>query len=324
MRAAVVTGLDGPEAVRVEELPEPRPGPGDVLIDVHRAGVAFPDLLMTRGLYQTRPEPPFAPGMEVAGVVVSSPEGSVLAPGDPVAAFCGSGGHAQRVACPAEWVFPMPADMSFDVAAAATLNYLTAIFALEHRGGLAQGEVVLVHGASGGLGTASIQVAAAAGARVIAVVADAARRGGPARQAGAHEVVDADGFKDAARDLTGGRGVDVVVDPVGGDRFTDSLRSLAPEGRVLVLGFTAGDIPQVKVNRLLLGNIGVLGVAVVEYWRGHPESPAHLWRRLVQLWEAGAVRPPIEAVLPLEAAADALRRIEERRVAGKIVLAVRN
>lgn len=324
MRAAVVTGLDGPEAVRVEELPEPRPGPGDVLIDVHRAGVAFPDLLMTRGRYQTRPEPPFAPGMEVAGVVASAPAGSVLAPGDRVAAFCGSGGHAQRVASPAEWVFPMPVDMPFDVAAAATLNYLTAIFALEHRGGLAAGEVVLVHGASGGLGTASIQVAAAAGARVIAVVADAARRGGPARQAGAHEVVDADGFKDAARELTGGRGVDVVVDPVGGDRFTDSLRSLAPEGRVLVLGFTAGDIPQVKVNRLLLGNIGVLGVAVVEYWRGHPESPAHLWRRLVQLWEAGAVRPPIEAVLPLEAAADALRRIEERRVAGKIVLAVQN
>lgn len=324
MRAAVVTRLDGPSAVEIGELPEPAPGPGDVLIEVHRAGVAFPDLLMTRGLYQARPEPPFAAGMEVAGVVVTAPAGSGLSPGDPVAALCGSGGHAQRVACPADWVFPLPAGMSFDVGAAATLNYLTAIFALEHRGRLAADEVVLVHGASGGVGTASIQVAAAAGARVIAVVADADRRGGPARQAGAHEVIDVEGFKDAAREMTGGRGVDLIVDPVGGARFTDSLRSLAPEGRVLVLGFTAGDIPQVKVNRLLLGNLGVIGVALLEYWRVDPESPRRLWRRLVQLWEAGAVRPPIDAVLPLEHAADALRRIEERAVAGKLVLAVRD
>lgn len=324
MRAMVVDRLEGLAALAAGELPAPVPGGDEVLIDVHRAGVAFPDLLMTRGLYQRRPELPFAPGMEAAGVVVSAPDGSGVAAGDRVAALCWHGGYAEQVACPAVNVFPMPPGMSFDVAAAVTLNYLTAVFALEHRGALRAGETVLVHGASGGLGTACVQVAAADGARVIAVVADADRRGGPAREAGAHDVVDAEGFKDAARELSGGRGVDVVVDPVGGDRFTDSLRSLAPEGRVLVLGFTAGDIPQVKVNRLLLGNLGVLGVATGEYAAHHPEAPADWWRRVAELFTAGLVNPPLAQVLPLERAADALRLVEQRRVAGKVVLAVRD
>ena len=242
--------------MEVVDLPEPT-GDG-VVIDVAAAGVCFPDVLLTRGQYQITPDLPFVPGSEVAGVVRSAAVSSGFAAGDRVAAFPFLGGFAEVVEADAAMVFPLPDEVTFEQGAALPMNYLTCHFALRERGGLREGETVLVHGAAGGIGTAAVQLAAAWGARVIAVVSSA-DKGEVARAAGAHEVVLAEGFRDAVAGLTNRRGVDVVVDPVGGDRFTDSLRSLAPGGRLLVIGFTAGSIPEVKVNRLLLGNISVVG-----------------------------------------------------------------
>lgn len=323
MRAARITALDGPQAIEVADVPDAAGGE-DVLVEVHRAGVTFPDVLMTRGRYQRRPDLPFVPGAEVAGVVVGAPEGSGFTPGQRVAAFPILGGLAEWVACTPEHVFALPDDLPLEVAACLPMNYLTALFALDHRGRLAAGETVLVHGAAGGLGTATIQVAAARGARVLAVVSDPdGPKGATARAAGADEVIGADGFKDEVLRHTDGRGVDVVVDPVGGDRFTDSLRSLARDGRVLVLGFTAGAIPEVKVNRLLLRNISVVGAAWGEYAWDNPGYLAWQWPQLMELWHAGAIRPPIGEVFPLERAAEAVAALDDRRAVGRVVVAVR-
>ncbi len=319
MRAAQITSLDGPSAVAVTDVADPSPSADQVLIEVRRAGVTFPDLLQSRGQYQMKPELPFVPGAEVSGVVREAPAGSRLEAGRRVAAFSTLGGYAQQVCVPEAMTFPLPDRMSFDVAAALPMNYLTCLFALLHRGRLKSGETVLVHGASGGIGTAGIQVAKSAGARVIAVVSTEAKQQ-TALAAGADEVVLADGFKDAAKQLTGGAGVDIVLDPVGGDRFTDSLRSLRPEGRALVVGFTAGSIPQVKVNRLLLNNLDVVGVGWGADWMNRPQALAAQWGQLMSLWEGGTIDPPIGAVLPLADAAEALRALDERRAAGKILL----
>jgi NADPH2:quinone reductase len=321
MRAAQVTALDGPSSVRLVEIDEPQAG-DRVLIDVHVAGVAFPEVLQTRGLYQVKPELPFVPGSEVAGVVRTAPEGAGVRAGDRVAAFPGVGGFAEAVAAAPAMVFPLPDDMSFEVGAALPMNYLTMHFALLRRGGLRAGETVLVHGAAGGIGTATVQLAAALGARVLAVTSSP-EKAAVAAAAGAHETIPTDGFLARVRELTGGAGVDMVVDPVGGDRFTDSLRSLAPEGRLLVIGFTGGEIPTVRVNRLLLNNIAVVGVGWGAFWTPRPEYLREQWSELVPLLREGQIEPPIGRVHPLAAAAAALAEIEERRAAGKVLLAVR-
>jgi NADPH2:quinone reductase len=321
MRAAQVTALDGPSMVRVVEIDEPQAG-GRVLIDVHAAGVSFPDVLQTRGLYQIKPDPPFVPGLEVAGVVRAVPDGADVRPGDRVAAFPGVGGFAEVVAADPDLVFPLPDEVSFPVGAALPLNYLTVHFALVRRGQLRAGETVLVHGAAGGVGTAAVQLAAALGARVIAVTSSP-EKARVATAAGAHETVLADEFLTRVKELTGGDGVDVVVDPVGGERFTDSLRSLRPEGRLLVVGFTGGEIPTVRVNRLLLNNISAVGVGLGEFWRRQPEYPRAQWTELLPLLRDGRVAPRIGSVHPLADAAAALAEIDERRATGKVVLAVR-
>ncbi len=322
MRAAQVTRLDGPDSVEVHDLPDPT-GPG-VVIDVVAAGVCFPDVLLTRGQYQVTPELPFVPGSEVAGRVRSAPESSGYAAGDRVAAFCFLGGFAEVVECDPAAVFPLPDSVTFEQGAALPMNYLTCHFALRQRGRLAVGETVLVHGAAGGIGTAAVQLAAAWDARVIAVVSTPDKVE-TARAAGAHEVVLAEGFRDAVRELTSGRGVDVVVDPVGGDRFTDSLRSLAPGGRLLVIGFTAGTIPEVKVNRLLLNNVSVVGVGWGAWWTGAAgPGTAYLrtqWDDLVPLLESGAVAPVIGEVRPLDDVVSALTAVDERRSVGKVLIA---
>jgi NADPH2:quinone reductase len=210
----------------------------------------------------------------------------------------------------------------FDKGATLPLNYLTVHFALIRRARLKQGEIVLVHGAAGGVGTAACQLAAAYGARVVAVVSTPAK-GEVARAAGAHEVVLVDGFRDEVRRLTDGSGVDVVVDPVGGQRFTDSLRCLAREGRLLVLGFTGREIPTVKVNRLLLTNTTVMGVASAEFWRSEPEYAAQQWRDLVPLIRSGAIDPPIGSVVPLDQTATAIRELDERRAVGRVLVRIR-
>ncbi|WP_433287443.1 NADPH:quinone oxidoreductase family protein [Pseudonocardia sp. CA-142604] len=319
MRSVQVVRLDGPAAVEVRDVPEPQRRADEVLIEVRAAGVNFPDVLRSKGLYQYKSDLPFVLGSEVAGVVREAPDGSPLTPGQRVVAFSDTGAFAEVVAVGADHVLPLPDEVSFAAGACLPMNYLTAHFALLVRGHLQAGQTVLVHGAAGGVGTACIQLAAALGARVVAVVSTA-EKAEVARAAGAHETVLADGFRDAVKSLTAGAGVDLVVDPVGGDRFTDSLRCLAPAGRLLVIGFTAGEIPTVRVNRLLLNNIDVVGVGWGAYALARPGYLAEQWAALEPHLRSGALDPVISETFPLVQAADALARLDERKVTGKVVL----
>jgi len=320
MRAAQVVTLTGPLDIELREVPEPVPGPGEVLIEVHSVGVAFPDLLLSKGEYQLRPDPPFTVGVDVAGVVVS---GEGFGAGDRVAGVVPYGGAAELAVVPAVSTFPLPDTLTFDEGAALPMNYLTAQFALKVRGGLKAGETVLVHGAAGGVGTATIQVARGYGARTIAVVSTQ-EKAEVARRAGADETVLVDGFKDAVAALTDGRGVDVVLDVVGGEVFTDSLRCLAPLGRLLVVGFASGQgIPEVRVNRLLLNNIDVRGVGWGGYAMVRPGYMAGQWADLLPMIESGVVKPPVGATYPFEELGRALADLEARRALGKSVVRVK-
>lgn len=322
MRAIQITALDGPDGVELVEVDDPTPGPEQVLVEVRAAGVAFPDLLQSRGLYQLKPPLPFVPGVEVAGVVRSAPEGSRFRPGDRVMAFGMLGGMAELLAVAEATTFPLPDQLSFAQGAALPMNYHTAHFCLVRRGRLRAGETVLVHGAAGGVGTATIEVAKALDARVIAVVSSD-EKADVARATGADEVVRSDGsWKDEARELTGGRGVDVVLDPVGGDRFTDSIRSLAPEGRLLVVGFAGGSIPEVRVNRLLLSNTSIVGCAWGGFLMQDPSIVGKIADALDTMIRDGHINPPVGATFPLAQAADALRLLDDRRATGKVVLTV--
>jgi NADPH:quinone reductase len=320
VRAAQVIDTTGPEHVVVRDVPEPTPGPDDVLVEVHSVGVSFPDLLLSKGEYQLKPETPFTLGVDFAGTVVSGPG---FEPGQRVAGVGGWGSAAELVANPADSTFALPDATSYDEGAALPMNYLTAQFALAERAGLKPGETVLVHGAAGGVGTATIQVAKGSGARTIAVVSTD-EKSAVARAAGADETVLLDGFKDAVVELTGGRGVDVVVDVVGGRAFTDSLRSLATQGRLLVVGFAAGEgIPEVRVNRLLLNNIDVRGVGWGAFAMMRPGYMQQQWAELLPMIESGIVRPPIGSTYDLEDFGQALVDMEARRTLGKSVVRVR-
>src|SRR4051794_13589209 len=317
MRAIQITNLNGPdEALELVDIPEAEPShmlpPGSgVLVDVHAAGVSFPEVLQTRGEYQFEPELPFVPGSEVGGVVRET--------GQRVAAFCFLGAFAEVAVAPEYMVFPIPDDWSYAQGAALVLNYHTAYFSLKLRGRLAEGETVVIHGAAGGVGTASIQVAKGLGARVIGVVSSDEKEQ-MARDAGADEVVRADGFKDAVKELGG---ADVVLDPVGGDRFTDSIRSLREEGRIVVVGFTGGSIPEVKVNRLLLNNVEIIGAGWGAYIMSKPQVNRDIGAAIDVLIASGHVTPIVGARFPLDAAADALKLIDGRGALGKVVLDVR-
>jgi len=321
MRAAWVTTLDGPESVTIRETGEPPADPAAVRIDVAAAGITFPDVLLTRGAYQVKPELPFIPGTEVAGVVRTAPPGSGFTAGQRVVGFPGFGGFAEVVDVAPRMTFALPDRLSFAEGCAVPMNYLTMHFALTRRADLQPGETVLVHGAAGGIGTAALQLLRSYGARSIAVVSSD-EKAAVAKAAGADEVVTAAGFREQVAGLTGGAGVDMVVDPVGGDRFTDSLRSLATGGRLLVIGFAAGEIPVVKVNRLLLNNIAVVGVGWGAYVGKHPDYPREQWDELLPLLEAGRLVPPVGAVFPLEEAASALAGMEGRKTLGRSVLRV--
>jgi NADPH:quinone reductase len=326
MQALRLAELSGPDGLELVEHPDPEPQhfmtPGEgVVIDVRAAAVSFPDVLQTRGQYQFKPPLPFVPGAEVAGEVVSASDGSGFAPGDRVAAMTMLGGMAERVVAPPTMTFPLPDSLDFAEGAGLILNYHTAYFALKLRGRLQQGEQVLVHGAAGGVGTASLQVAGALGARTIAVVSSDDKER-VARDAGAHEVVRSDGpWRELAQELSGG-GVDVVLDPVGGDRFTDSLRSLRENGRVIVVGFTEGTIPEVKVNRLLLNNTEVVGAGWGAYVTTKPDLSRTIADEIDRMIGDGAVRPIVGARFPLADAAAAMRLIDERGATGKVVLDV--
>jgi NADPH2:quinone reductase len=329
VKAVQIVELSGPDgALKLVDLPEPEPShpmiPGrGVVVEVHAAGVSFPELLQTRGEYQMKPPLPFVPGSEVGGIVRSAPDSATVGAGDRVAAFCMVGAWAETTVAPEHLVFKLPDELDFAQGAALIVNYHTAYFSLVTRGELKEGETVLVHGAAGGVGTATLQVARGLGARTIAVVSSDEKEH-MARQAGADEVVRSDGpWKDQAKDLSGG-GVNMVIDPVGGDRFTDSLRCLRESGRLVVVGFTGGSIPEVKVNRLLLNNISVVGAGWGAFVMPKPDVVRAHGEKIGSLVDQGFVRPLIGQRFPLERAADALKVLDSREALGKVVLDVRS
>lgn len=309
------------EKLVVEDGPDPEPGPGEVLVAVRAAGVSFVDGLLVRGGYQVKPELPFTPGMAVAGDVTAVGEG-VTAPavGDAVLGLCGRGGYASHVTLAAGAAIPMPSGLSYGAAAACVEGYSTMLFAFTRRAPLNPGDVVLVLGAGGGVGLAAVDIAHNRGGRVIAAASSAEKRQA-ALAAGAEAVIDytTEDLKLRARELGGG-GVDVVVDPVGGDNAEPALRALRPFGRYLVLGFASGSIPRLPANHTLLMNRSIIGVDWGDWGRRDPAAGAALTGELAALLAEGGVRPPEPVTYPLDRAADALSAIIERRATGKLAL----
>ena len=318
MKALVARELSGPSGLAYTDVDD-IVSTDAVVVDVGAAGVCFPDLLLLRGEYQLRLEPPFIPGMEVAGVVRSAPEESNFQPGQRVSAFSMLGGFAEQVAVAPENVVSTPDDVDDASAASLLGNYYTMYFALARRGALRPGETVLVLGSAGGIGTAAVQIAKAMGAKVIALVHRPQATDFVA-SLGADVVLPlADGWLEAVREHTDGRGVDLVVDPIGGDAFDDAIRALATEGRLLVLGFAAGGIPTVKVNRLLLRNVAVIGVGWGEFVNRNPGAQSLFGFGVKNLVEAG-LRPPPPVRFPLSKGREALESLASGGVLGKVVL----
>ena len=321
MRAVRCHELVGPAGLRVDDIPEPNAGPGEIVVDVRAAGVNFPDVLVTYGKYQFKVAPPFVPGGEVAGVVHAvgaSVEGFSV--GDRVAATMVSGAFAERVAVPANMACHLPPSVDFETGAALLLTYATTMHALVDRGRLRAGETLLVLGAAGGVGTAAIEIGKCLGARVIAA-ASSPEKLAHCREHGADLLIDyaSEDLKERAKALSGG-GVDVIYDPVGGDVTEAALRSMAWGGRHLVVGFAAGSIPKVAANLLLLKSCDLVGVFWGAFAQRDPgANRAHVDRVLAWLIE-GRVRPHLDAVLPFERAREALERLERREVRGKVVL----
>ena len=323
MRAVVVDALMAtPGALRVREIEAPDPGAGEVLIDVRAAGCNFSDVLMLRGEYQVRPALPFVPGGEVGGVVRALGEGvRGLAVGDRVLSRCALGGFAEQVAAPAATTWRIPETLSFEAGAALGTTYPTSYAALASRASLRAGETLLVHAAAGGVGSSAVEIGKALGARVIATA------GGPeklevARRAGADVLVDTltEDFVDVVGRETEGRGADVIYDPVGGDTTDRSLKCIAWNGRLLVIGFASGEIPAVKLNRVLLKNISLVGLHWSAYPEREPERIDECMEGLFALAARGAIDPLVSARHPLEEAGVALEALATRRTVGKVVL----
>lgn len=323
MQSLQVAELGGPDSLRLVEVPAPA-ADDEVLIEVHAAGVSFPDLLMTRGEYQLHPELPFAPGTEVAGVVAEAPPGSRWRRGDRVAAYTPWGGYSEFAAVAETALVPLPDEVDFVAGTALMNNYQTAYFALRVRTDLRPGQSLVVHGAAGGVGIAAVQVALALGARPIAVVRGAEKAAFVASTSCA-DVIDleqVDNWVEAVRELTGG-GAEMAFDPVGGERFAQSLRAIAPGGKALVIGFAAGEIQQIPANHLLLKNVDAVGVAWGMYLVHTPDLLAKIGSELMTLVSERGMRPLIGATFPLTEGAAALRQMSERAVLGKSVLRVR-
>ncbi|MDA0160331.1 NADPH:quinone oxidoreductase family protein [Solirubrobacter ginsenosidimutans] len=319
MQVLEIRSLDGPDGLAAAERPDPDPD-GRVVIDVRAAGVSFPDLLISQGRYQVKAELPWVPGQEVAGVVRSAPPGHVLRAGDRAWGSVDNGGFASVAAVAVERAYPLHDALSFEEGASLGVNFLTAVFALGRRAALKEGETVLVLGAAGGLGSATVSVAKAYGARVLAVVSTE-EKVATARSAGADEVIAGADWRDRILELTGGRGVDVAADVVGGGETLQAVRSTAPEGRVLILGFTSGEIPAVAANRLLLRNVSLVGVGLGAFIPTEPDILVRTAGEVVRLVGAG-LRPIVGATFPLAQGADALRALAARTAQGKLVLTV--
>ena len=322
MQAWMCETLDGPAALQWRERPTPAPGPDEVLIAIHAASLNFPDLLIVQGKYQFRPEPPFTPGAEFAGIVerVGSAV-SHLAPGQRVAVLAGAGGFATHACVKALQVMPLPEDFTLREAAAFAFTYGTAHHALLDRGALQAGESVLVLGAAGGVGTAAIQIAKAAGATVIAAASTDAKCG-LCRDLGADLAIDyasAD-LREAVKAATGGRGVDLVFDPVGGRIAESAFRSIAWRGRYLVIGFADGQIPALPWNLPLLKGASIVGVFWGDFVRREPEANVRMLGALATLHARGQATPVIDTVLPLSRLPEAYERLARRNILGKLVL----
>ena len=329
MKAVVVREFGAPESIRVEDFPSPRAGADQVLIDVHAAGVNFPDMLVMGGKYQVLPPRPFVPGKECAGVVAAV-GGSVTTckPGDRVLAWMESGAFAEQAVCAQNNCFVLPEPMSFEEGACFGLVYQTAHFALVERADLRAGEIVLVTGASGGVGLAAVHIAKALDATVVAAVSTP-DKAEIAWRNGADHVIDVsvpnlrDGLREQLRKATGGRGADVAIEQVGGDVFDASLRALAWSGRLVVVGFAGGRIPEVRANYLLVKNIAVLGLQISDYRDQHPQKMRRVMAELFDWYDQGSITPVVSQVYPLRDFASAFAAIASRRAIGKLALAVR-
>ncbi len=325
MRAMLCQELGGPEKLVMAEVPSPPLGEGAVRIEIHAAGVNFADTLLISGQYQDRPPLPFIPGMEVGGVVREVGAGvGHLKSGDRVLASVGRGGYAEEVVTEAEIVQRIPNSMDFATAAGFPVAYSTSHGAFEWRARLKPGETVLVLGASGGVGLTAVEIAKAMGASVIAA-AGGAEKLAVAQRAGADHLIDytREDLRERIKALTGGRGVDVVYDPVGGDAFDQSLRSIAWEGRIIVIGFAGGRIPQIPANLVLVKNIDVIGFFWGSYRRYKPQLMTQSFQQLFRWFEEGKLRPHISHRLPLAQAGQALELLKTRKSTGKVVLTVR-
>jgi len=324
MKAILCKEYGPPESLVCEEAPDPSPGKGEVLIGVHAAGVNFPDTLIIQGKYQFKPDMPFSPGGEVAGEVLEIGEGvSHVKPGDRVMALMTWGGYAEKAVVPAFGVIPMPPDMSWNEGAGFPLVYGTVIHALKQRGRLQEGETLLVLGAAGGVGLATVQIGKLMGARVIAA-ASTAEKLELCREHGADEVVNytEESLKDRVKELTDGKGADVIFDPVGGDAFDQCLSCINWDGRLLVIGFASGRIPEAAANRILLKGCAVVGVFWGRFAQVEPQENMANFMQLIQWYNQGGFKPVVSRAYPLERAADALNDMLARKATGKLVLEV--
>jgi NADPH2:quinone reductase len=322
MRAVICNRLEGPAALAFGEMPQPPLGPRQVRIAVKAAGLNFADTLIVQGRYQMKPALPFIPGLEAAGIVTEiGPEATGVAVGTRVMAAVGIGAFAEDVVCNATAVFPMPDSMDFVTAAGFPIVYGTAQAALARRAALEAGETLLVLGAAGGVGVAAIEVGKAMGATVIAA-ARGADKLEVARRHGADHVIDyaSEDLRERIKALTAGRGIDVIFDPVGGDVSDAALRSLAWEGRIVIVGFAAGRIQQIPANLLLVKNIAAVGLFWGEYRNRDPELVHEWFATLARWYGAGKVKPHVSHVLPAARAAEAMEMLLARKSTGKIVL----
>lgn len=318
----ILEELKGPSSLQPKEESEPTPGPGEVAIDVKAAGCNFFDVLITQGKYQVRPPLPFTPGAEVSGVVRAVGEGvGHVAPGARVGALLDYGGYASSVVAPAARVFPIPDAMTFDDAASLGIVYQTSHVALHHRAKLQQGETLLVHAAAGGVGLAAVQIGVAIGARVIGT-AGTQEKLDLILEHGASDAINyrSEDWLTRVKELTNGQGADVIYDPVGGDTFDLSTKCIAFEGRILVIGFAGGRIPEMSMNRVLLKNISLVGVHWGLYTQKNPALLAHTQQELYRLYLNQKIKPLVSATYPLTEAATALGALADRKTSGKVVL----
>ncbi|BBP80614.1 MULTISPECIES: NADPH:quinone oxidoreductase family protein [Pseudomonas] len=325
MKAVLCKAFGPAETLVLEEVASPEPKKNEVLIDVHAAGVNFPDTLIIEGKYQFKPPFPFSPGGEAAGTVAAVGEKIThLKPGDRVMALTGWGSFAEQVAVPGYNVMPIPKGIDFNSAAAFGMTYGTSMHALKQRANLQPGETLLVLGASGGVGLAAVEIGKAMGARVIAA-ASSAEKLEVAKAAGADLLINysESSLKEKVKELTGGQGADVIYDPVGGDLFDEAIRSIAWNGRLLVVGFASGRIPELPVNLTLLKGASVVGVFWGSFAQRQPQDNLANFQQLFAWHAEGKLKPLVSQVFPLEQSADAINALGQRKAVGKVVVKVR-